>query len=92
MLENAVSPIPELRNVKTAADMDKTKTGKPLTYDEYTSLLLSAAAAFDAQYQSKKKRFVYTHNLYGETDEYDSSDGEGFDIDSPISTIQAYAA
>ena len=48
MLENAIHPVTELRQVKNTADLAKTKNGKSLTYDEYINLLLSAAAAYDA--------------------------------------------
>ena len=69
MLQNAVSPIDELRQVKNNADLEKTRTGKMLKYDEYVSLLLSAASAYDEQYKPKKnKRFVYAHDLFDEHD------------------------
>ena len=50
MLENAVAPIPELRQVKLHADLDTTRSGIPLTYQQYMNLLLSAAAAYDNQF------------------------------------------
>ena len=42
MLENAVTNIDELRHVKNAADLERTKSGRSLTYEQYSSLLLSA--------------------------------------------------
>ncbi len=44
MLENAVHPIAELRQVKINADLEKTRTKRDITFSEYSSLLLSAAA------------------------------------------------
>jgi hypothetical protein len=60
MLENAVTAIQELRHIKTTADLEKTKTGYTLTFDEYVALLLSAAAVYDNEFKPKlSKRFVY---------------------------------
>ena len=47
MLQNAVQLIKELRAVKNSADMERTKSGHELSYDEYTSLLLSVCTAYD---------------------------------------------
>ena len=88
MLQNAVYPIEELRQVKNTADLEKAKTGTDLSYDQYSALLLSAAAAYDQQFAPKSnKRLAYshqtgTHNL--------ASDELSFDIDSPVDTIQAF--
>ena len=49
MLQNAVHPIMELRQAKIQAAQFRTHTGKDLSYDEYCSLLLSAAQQYDAQ-------------------------------------------
>ena len=43
MLENAVAPISELRQVKINADLEKTKNGRNLTYEEYLNLHLFVA-------------------------------------------------
>ena len=91
MLENAVAPIDELRQVKNNADLEKTRTGTTLTYSQYTSLLLSAATAYDDQYKPKlSKCKVLVHHLLDDDDEA-HSDTDPFDIDVPVSTIQAYA-
>lgn len=95
MLENAVAPVEELRQVKNNGDLHKTKTGEALTYDEYSSLLLSAAVAYDSQFKSNrratKQRSVYTHNFNDDYDDDNQSyvDGEFYDIDYPIQAIQA---
>jgi hypothetical protein len=47
MLQNAVNGIMELRQFKNTADQMGTTSGILLTYDEYTTLLLSAASACD---------------------------------------------
>ena len=68
LLQNAVHPIMELRQVKLQAAQFKTHTGKDLSYDEYCSLLLSAAQQYDTQigHSSNKivKRRIYEHDLY----------------------------
>jgi hypothetical protein len=50
MLQNAVHPVPELRQVKVQADQMTTQTGNKLTYPKYVSLLYSAAAPYDSQF------------------------------------------
>jgi hypothetical protein len=96
MLQNAVNGIDELRQVKNTSDHMTTTSGATLTYDEYVTLLLSAASAYDDQFKPKRsKRHVRLHDIQ---DYYDDHDDEvsfdpdtTFDIDCPISSIQAYA-
>jgi hypothetical protein len=91
MLENAVAPIAELRQVKINDDLEKTKNGRNLTYEEYLSLLLSAATNYDIQFASKKpKRQVFTHSFHDHNDD-DSYDDDPacYDIDAPVSLILA---
>ena len=96
MLQNAVHPIMELRQVKLNAAQLKTFTGRDLNYDKYCSLLLSAAQQYDNQMRSHSnkivKRRVYEHDMYdsqvGVQDNwYDAS----FDIDLPIADLQIHA-
>ena len=49
LLQNAVHPIMELKQVKLQADQFKIHTDKDMNYDKYCSLLLSAAQQYDAQ-------------------------------------------
>jgi hypothetical protein len=59
-----------------------------LTYDEYLSLLLAAATAFDNQFVSKKtKRQVFSHEHYDE--DYNESEEE-YNIDAPVSLLSAH--
>ena len=94
MLEVAVANIDDLRQVKNNADLEKAKTGVTLSYDQYSSLLLSAAAAYDIKFVSKRtKHQVFTHDVYDH--DYDGTlihDNDDFDIETPVSTVQAYAA
>jgi Reverse transcriptase (RNA-dependent DNA polymerase) len=94
MLENAVHDISELRQVKNNADLEKTKTGQVLSFDQYTSLLLSAASALDTQYTTKRvKHQVFQHELFNNVDDEVPGDSyDSFDIETPVSTLQAYAA
>ena len=61
MLENAVTPIAELCQIKINDDLEKTKNGRNLTYEEYLSLLLSAATktmTFSLQTRSPNIKFL----------------------------------
>ena len=97
MLENAVTPIAELRGVKNTADLEKTKTGRSLTFAEYSALLMAASTAYDQQLgESSKKppRMAYTHQLLDLLDDGDPwylHDDDPYDIDSPAFTIEANA-
>ena len=98
MLENAVHPISELRQVKTNADLDTAKTGVSITYEQYMSLLKSACTSYDQQYnqtstKSKSRRTVYAHDLSAFDDvdysDYDNEIDTSYDIDIPVSSIEA---
>jgi hypothetical protein len=95
MLQTAVHPLQELRQVKATAALLKVHTQKDLTYDAYTTLLLSTASDYDSKHvASKGKRHVYAHELtHEEDDTYDVSyEMDPFDIDTPVDTIQAFAS
>jgi hypothetical protein len=64
MLQNAVNGILELWTVKnTAGKMGATYVTTP-TYDEYTTLLISTASAYDDQFNAKKiNRHVTYHEF-----------------------------
>ena len=89
MLQNAVHPIQELRQVKTSAAQLQTQTGKAITYTNYIGLLYSAAAQYDSQFSSASgaklaaKRQVFWHDV----DQGD--DVDDYDLDTPIAVIQA---
>jgi len=53
MLQNAVHPMDELRQVKNQADQLQAFHGKVMSYESYCNLLLSAASNYDAQYAPK---------------------------------------
>jgi hypothetical protein len=89
MLENAVHPISELRQVKNNANLQQTRTGSPLTYDEYISLLLSAATAYDNPFAAKKtNRQVFSREHCDE--DYSETDAQ-YDINAPVSLLLANA-
>ena len=97
LLQNAVHPIMELRQVKLQADQLKTHMSKDLTYDEYCSLLLSAAQQYDTQHNSSvnklAKRRIYEHDFLDSHDtsycgtEYDGT----YDIDIPIADLEIHS-
>ena len=49
MLQTAVHPLQELRQVKATAALLKAHHGKDITYDAYVALLLSAATDYDSK-------------------------------------------
>ena len=49
MLQNTVAGVSELNQVKTQSAHDVAHGGKPLTYDNYKTLLLSAASTYDSK-------------------------------------------
>ena len=89
MLENAVHSISELRHVKLLADQEKTLGHVQITYDQYATLLLSAATTYDDQYKPKKERRQVLHHDIFETDNDEASFEDPYDIDAPVSVIQA---
>ena len=102
MLQNAVHPVTDLRNVKNQADQLKTHTGIAPTYEQYCNLLLSAASNYDASYTAKeapslrsRSRAVYMHDLkdseFYDAEVMDTSSEPTYDIDVSIGTLQAYA-
>jgi len=91
MLQNAVHPEEELRQVKNQADQLQTFSGRSIGYDSYCKLLLSATSNLDAKHAPKgrmgtAKRNVYTHEL-GDIDEDKFHDA--YNLDSDIGDLQA---
>jgi hypothetical protein len=94
LLEIAVERIPDLRQVKAQAAQHAVHSGRELTFEEYWSLLTSAAQAYDKQLTtrtrnpSNNRRTVYSHDVsYGFDD---TLEVHGIDTDLP--TLQAYRA
>lgn len=93
LLENAVSPIAELRQVKTTGDIQAQSVnspGKYLSYENYIALLVSAAQQYDAQNLNsnsstrRSRRSVYSTSVeYTDTDEYHS-------VDTDVPTLLAF--
>ena len=87
MLENAVHSIQDLRAVKDQANQLQVRLGTAITYEEYCSLLLSAALTYDSQFTTKVNskgtvRSVYSHNT---TNEHNSM----YNIDSDLQSLEA---
>ena len=85
MLENAVFPIQDLRTVKDQASQLQVRLGTTITYDEYCSLLLSAASTYDAPFLTAvssrgTQRSVYAHDV---TNDHDST----YNIDSDLQLL-----
>jgi hypothetical protein len=64
MLQTAVHPLQELRQVEATVKLLKVHTKKDLDYDDYSSLLRSTAADYDSTHvTSKGKRQIYMHMI-----------------------------
>ena len=92
MLQNAVHPLSELRQVKTTADQNKV-AGVALTYESYFKLLYSAAVSYDEQFTNKRstRRSAFTHDMFDSDDLALMPDG-GFNIDTGVDTVLAHIA
>src|SRR5687767_2079117 len=96
LLQNAVHPIAELRQIKVQSAQLKAFTGRDLSYDQYCTLLLSAAQQYDQQNALKGdkvvKRRIYQHDTYSDHVPVDDfQDADVYDIDRPLDLMQAYA-
>ncbi len=91
MLQNAVHPEEELRQVKNQSDQLQAFHGKGIGYDSYCNLLLSAVSNLDAKHAPKgrtsvAKRSVNAHNLGNfKDDEFH----DAYSLDSDIVDLQA---
>jgi len=91
MLQNAIHPHEELRQVKNQADQLQAFHGKGIGYDSYCNLLLSAASNLDAKHALKgrlsaPKRSVHAHDL---GDFEDNEFHDAYNLDSDIGDLQA---
>ena len=84
MLQNAVLPIVELRQVKTTMDLQHTLNGTIPTYVQYCNLLLAAAAGYDKKAKPQPRQAL-VHQLQDYLDEY--PEGSTFDIDTTPDTL-----
>ena len=93
MLQTAVHPLQELRQVKATAELLKVHHGKDIDYDAYVTLLLSTASDYDSKnVLNKGKRQVYQHDFLENDEDYYNNETQLFDIDTPVDTIQAFAS
>ena len=82
MLQNAVHNIPELRQVKITAELQTALNGATLTFEQYNTLLQSAATQYDTASRSvQQKRSVYQTDITNHDDLYN--------IDTTVDTIHA---
>jgi hypothetical protein len=99
MLENALHPIAGLLTIKNQADQLKTTSGTALTYEEFSRLLLSAAASYDNELLSRSwqhttlsRGSVYMQDLIDPRDSVWDTTDEVYDIDTDINIIQAHVS
>jgi hypothetical protein len=63
MLQTAVHPLQELRQVNATAALLKVHTKQDLDYDAYSSLLLSTASDYDSKHVASKEKGKYMHMI-----------------------------
>ena len=92
MLQNAVSPIPELRQVKVTAELQTALHGTTLSFDQYYTLLQSAATQYDTSSgQVSHKRTIYNSTVSSGDDTTNCNiEEQEYNIDTSIDTIQAH--
>jgi hypothetical protein len=105
-LENAVTQISELRQVKNQAAQHQAQTGKALSYEQYCNLLQSAAQTYNGQFvkpataskprhvyshEFEQPRHVYSHEFEPPGEAVDDEEDVFYDIDSDIAVVQANA-
>jgi hypothetical protein len=88
MLQNAVGTIDALAAVRQNAELERTKSGIALTYDQYCNLLTSAAIAYD---QPSTRRRPPRTALIHEFEESEYYRDEAYNDDTPLSVILANA-
>jgi hypothetical protein len=94
LLQNAIHPLAELRQVKLTADQNKVSSGTDLTFDAYFQLVYNAAINYDAQFQYKKgpHRAVFAHDLIEYNDQGTTMYEDGYDIDTTPDVVLAHIA
>ena len=90
MLQNAVSNVPALHQVKTQSAHDIARGEPPLDYNKYKILLLSAATIEDEKLSFSRTRPQRTIHLH-EQDPSPSEMDVSFDIDTDINSLEVNA-
>jgi hypothetical protein len=93
MLQNTVTDIADLANVKQLSDQMVARGDPPLTFEGYIELLLSACSTYDKSNTTTRQsgqRNVYAATMEYEEDIcYDANSTEIFHVDTDISEIIA---
>ena len=96
MLQNTVSDIPDLANVKQLSDQIVARGDSPLDYAGYLELLLSACSTYDKKYATARpsgQRSAYNSSLeVAEEVFYDANCTEVFHVDTDVNEIMAYSS
>jgi hypothetical protein len=88
MLQNAVSTITALAADRQNAELERTKTGIALTYNQYCNLLTFAAIAYN---QPSTRRRPPRTALIHEFEESEYYHDEAYNDDTPVFVILANA-
>jgi hypothetical protein len=96
MLQNTVGDVADLANVKQLSDQVVARGGKPLDFEGYLALLLSACSTYDKNHASTRQpgqRNVYEASIQqGEDIFWDVNDTEIFHVDTDVTEVLAHAA
>ena len=90
--------VQDLCQVRNQSDQYKALYDRDMDYDMHVQLLQSVATNYDMQFSvnskfpAKPKQSIYSHELANTTEFSNTISDEWFDIDTPITMIQAYAA
>ena len=95
-LATAVHSLEPLRTIKTQAETHETLNGSTLSFEDYLTLLESAATRHDASLTTRTKptrssRAVYNAHTENDVQEDPFSEEEAFNIDVPFQDLQISA-
>ena len=92
LLQNAVEPLPELRSVRQYAIQIELATGQSQTYEQYRSMVITAAETYDKKFAGKNRRNAFTHQLQDTAMIEEYEELPDYDVSTAISTIEVNAA
>jgi hypothetical protein len=89
MLQNTVSAVADLPNVKQLSDQVVAIGGTHLNFEEYVELLLSACSTYDKIHATPRSGQwnVYTVNFTQDDDFYNTDDGYTYGVDTDVTDI-----
>jgi len=92
LLQNAVEPLPELRSVRQYTIQIELATGQSQTYEQYRSMVITAAETYDRKFTGRNRRKAFTHQLQDTAMIEEYEELPDYDVSTAISTIEVNAA